>query len=131
MNLSLEDGLSIRQTAVIIGGTILLVASIVVAADQQILSIQGAGLLMDGLLTIGTLGYVLLTYSMVSQMRRDIEVRERHQFRPHVIERIESALLPLREDIRRIRRVLKDGEPGWNGPNEPRSMKRSIGRIMK
>ncbi|KAB1198116.1 MULTISPECIES: hypothetical protein [Haloferax] len=118
MDFSLEDGLSTKQTAVIIGGAILLVLSIIVATDQQILSIQGAGLLMDGVLTIGTLGYVFLTYSMVSQMRRDIEIRERHQFRPNIIERLESALLPLRRDIQRIRRIIRDGEPGWNGPNE-------------
>lgn len=117
MDFSLEDGLSTKQTAAIIGGAILLVLSIIVAADQRVLSIQGAGLLMDGVLTIGTLGYVFLTYSMVSQMRRDIEVRERHQYRPYVIERLESALIPLNKDIQRIRRVLKDGEPGWNGPN--------------
>lgn len=118
MNLTLKDGLSTKQTSVIIGGAILLVLSIIVAADQRILTIQGAGLLMDGLLTIGTLGYVFLTYSMVSQMRRDIEVRERHQFRPNIIERLESALLPLRGDLQRIRRIIRDGEPGWNGPNE-------------
>lgn len=118
MNISLEDGLSTKQTAVIIGGVLLLVVSIIVAADQRILNMEGAGLLMDGVLTVSTLGYVFLTYSMVSQMRRDIEVRERHQYRPHVIDQLESSLLPLRKDIQRIRRVLKDGEPGWDGPNE-------------
>jgi len=118
MDFSLKNGLSTGQTAVVIGGAILLVFGIIVAAQLRILTMNGAGLVMNGVLTIATLGYVFLTYGMVSQMRRDIEVRERHENRPYVIERLELALLPLRKDIRRIRRVLKSGNPQWHGPDQ-------------
>jgi hypothetical protein len=112
-----EEGLSTNQTAAIIFGAMVLVIGIIGATHQGVFTVRGAGLVMDGVLTIGTLGYVFLTYSMVSQMRRDIEVRERHQFRPVIIELLEEELLPLRDDILRTRQVIRDGEPGWNGPD--------------
>lgn len=117
MSLSFEEGLSTKQTGAILGVATVLVAIIIVAAHYRTINLQGAGLLMDGLLTIATLGYVFLTYNLVSQKRKDLEIRERRHKRPHVVERIESDLLPLRYDIQRISRVLSDGEAEWRGPN--------------
>lgn len=117
MNLPLEEGPSTKLTGLVLGVATLSVAGIIIAADHGELTTQEAGLMMNGLLTIATLGYVFLTYNMVSQNRKDLEIRERYQKRPHVVERIESALLPLRYDIQRISRVLTDGETEWRGPN--------------
>lgn len=117
MNISLKDGLSTKQMTTIAGAATLLVIAIPVATFSGMITRPRAGILMDALLTVATLGYVFLTYGMVSQMRRDVELRERHQNRPHVIERLESDLLPLHRDLQRIKRIVKDGESDWNGPN--------------
>lgn len=117
MDISIEDGLSSKQALLVLVGATVVVLGIIAAAVQDTLSQEEAGLVMNGVLTLATLGYVLLTYSMVSQMQRDVELRELHQKRPIVIERLEEGLIPLSSDIRRINRVIKDGDPDWNGPN--------------
>lgn len=117
MDFSFEDGLSPGQTGTVLAVATALVGGIVVAARFGPIDFEGAQLLMDAVLTLATLGYVFLTYYMVSRMKKDTELRERYQKRPHVIDRLETALLPLRYDIQRISRVLSDGEPGWSGPD--------------
>lgn len=117
MGFFFDDGLSFRESAAIVGVAAIIITGIIVAAGRQIINLQGAGLLMDGMLTIATLGYVLLTCHMVSEMRRDADIRKQHQNRPHVIDRLESGLLPLANDIRRVRLVLSDGETEWDGPD--------------
>ena len=117
MDLDLKKGLSIKQTAVVLISAFLLILSIIVGVDRGEVTMQMGGLLMDGVLALGTIGYVLLTFLMVSEMRRDIEVRKRHQYRPIVIEKLETEFLPLRADIGKIQHVLRDGEPWWDGPD--------------
>lgn len=118
MSLATDHGLSTKQTVLIVGGIIIVTFSIVPVSYYQLIDVSTARLLMDAILTIATFGYVLLTYNMVSQMKKDNEIRQRRQNRPRVIKRLETDVIPLLNDIRYIRTTLRNGESEWNGPDQ-------------
>lgn len=72
----------------------------------DVLTIDGGALMMSGLLTLATFGYVLLTFDMSQSMREEMRLQRRQvklERKPEVMEALETEALPLYNDVMNVR----------------------------
>lgn len=86
-----------------------LVAGIIGLVHYDVLTRDGGALVVSGLLTLATFGYVLLTFDMSQSMREEMRLQRRQvklEQKPEVMAALERDALPLYNDVMNVRSAM-------------------------
>lgn len=86
-----------------------LIVGIIGLVYCNVLTINGGSLVMSGVLTLATFGYVALTFDMSRTMREEMRLQHRQvklEQKPEVMEALETEVLPLYNDVMNVKGVM-------------------------